>query len=198
MRAIPERAAMTPSPIPGPPGAPAPLGLLCFRFAVFMAVMFWLGGFTFYGAVVIPAAHEVLGTHLEVGFITQRVTRWLNLGGAVSCALLFADRWLAERAHRGIRLLPMVTLIAMTIAQAILSGMHASLDAQLDADRHGFVDHQRFRDLHKIYLNLATALWGVAVVHLWLVLREWSGSGWTTAGSGSGAHRAADPARPAS
>ena len=35
-----------------------------FLFALFFIV--WLGGFTFYAAIVIPTAHRVLGTHLEV------------------------------------------------------------------------------------------------------------------------------------
>src|SRR5689334_8725515 len=51
------------------------------RFIVISAIAFWLGGFTFYAGVAIPTGVEVLGTHKAVGFITQGVTRWLNVAG---------------------------------------------------------------------------------------------------------------------
>jgi len=76
--------------MPDPPGrqcpnpseiSPGDCGLIVFRFFVWCALVVWLGGFTFYGAVVIPTAHRILGTHLDVGFITQEVTRWRDLSG---------------------------------------------------------------------------------------------------------------------
>src|SRR5260370_29138158 len=41
------------------------------RFLFFAAVAFWLGGFSFYGGVVIEVGSRVLGSHLKQGFITQ-------------------------------------------------------------------------------------------------------------------------------
>src|SRR5438105_223696 len=58
------------------------------RFLVATSTGLWLGGFTFYGAVVIHVGAEVLGDHRPVGFITQEVSQWLNVAGAVALAAL--------------------------------------------------------------------------------------------------------------
>jgi hypothetical protein len=44
------------------------------RFLFVAAVAFWLGGFMFYGGVVIDAGAKVLGSHRKQGFVTERVT----------------------------------------------------------------------------------------------------------------------------
>ena len=70
------------------------------RFLVIAAIAFWLGGFTFYSGVAIPMGVEVLGGHRTVGFITERVTNWLNVSGAIALAILLWDM-LAARSARG-------------------------------------------------------------------------------------------------
>ena len=65
--------------------------ILLRRFLVLVALMFWLGGFTFYAAVVVPVGQEDLGSHLEQGFITRQVTKYLNLSGAIALLLLAWD-----------------------------------------------------------------------------------------------------------
>src|ERR1051325_4276104 len=57
------------------------------RFVVLAAVMFWQGGFTFYGAVVVPVGSEILGSHLSQGWITRSVTNYLNLVGLVTLGI---------------------------------------------------------------------------------------------------------------
>ena len=61
------------------------------RFLVLVALMFWLGGFTFYASVVVPVGQRELGSHLEQGFITRQVTNYLNLSGAVALVVLAWD-----------------------------------------------------------------------------------------------------------
>src|SRR5436190_15643209 len=58
------------------------------RYLFTVATALWLGGFTFYSTVVIHTGHRVLGGLLEVGFVTQRVTSWLNLIGVVALLIL--------------------------------------------------------------------------------------------------------------
>src|SRR5436190_19571918 len=58
------------------------------RYLFTVATALWLGGFTFYSTVVIHTGHRVLGGLLEVGFVTQRVTSWLNLIGVVALLVL--------------------------------------------------------------------------------------------------------------
>src|SRR5207244_10479863 len=57
------------------------------RFLVLIAVMFWQGGFTFYGAVVIHVGHQVLESRITQGLITHSVTNYLNVAGVVALIL---------------------------------------------------------------------------------------------------------------
>src|ERR1700746_354095 len=57
------------------------------RWLLLWALMFWQGGFTFYGGVVVPVGSAVLGSEREQGFITRKVTNYLNLAGAVALAI---------------------------------------------------------------------------------------------------------------
>jgi hypothetical protein len=61
------------------------------RVLVLGALLFWQGGFTFYGAVVVHVGQDVLGSHRMQGFVTRRVTNYLNLAGAVALPLLAWD-----------------------------------------------------------------------------------------------------------
>ena len=38
----------------------------------------WWGAFTFYAGIVIHVGMKVLGSHTEMGFITQEVTNYIN------------------------------------------------------------------------------------------------------------------------
>ena len=43
-----------------------------------IALSIWWGVFTFYSGVVIPVGMKVLGSHTEMGFVTQEVSQYLN------------------------------------------------------------------------------------------------------------------------
>ena len=63
------------------------IGKTLLRWLALWSLVFWIGGFTFYGGVVIPVLHDQLGSALEAGLVTQRVTDLLNLLGLYSdCA----------------------------------------------------------------------------------------------------------------
>ncbi len=58
------------------------------RFLILCLLAFWFGGLTFYAVLVIPTGAKVLGSHTEQGFVTQQVTNWLNLVGAMGTIIL--------------------------------------------------------------------------------------------------------------
>lgn len=143
------------------------------RFLIMIIFMVWFGGFTFYGAVVIPTAHHVLGTHLEVGFLTQRVTHWLNLGGGITILALAVNLWLLKR--NGVSdLRPLMVTWAMLILTLIgLLVLHQHLDQYLDEVEHVISKRTDFYAWHRIYLLFATIQWCAAIAHLWYVMARW-------------------------
>ncbi|MGL4553745.1 MAG: hypothetical protein ACRC33_21490, partial [Gemmataceae bacterium] len=76
------------------------------RYAVLAAVVFWLGGFTFYISVVVPAGTAQLGA-VGQGFITREVTKAINVAAAAALALWLVESWRTpdpSRARRRARL----------------------------------------------------------------------------------------------
>ena len=138
------------------------------RFLTFVVFAFWMGGFTFYALVVIPTAHDVLGTHREVGFITRQVTHWLNLGSLLALALLTWN-FFVERAAHSIRCwrLAGITLGIMFATQIALFAEHPILDRMLDGGTQGISSHGQFYSWHRVYLLTAAVQWLAAIIHAW-------------------------------
>src|SRR5262249_56597146 len=92
------------------------------RFLVLIALFFWQGGFTFYAAVVVPIGQQVLNSHLRQGFITQQVTNYLNLSGAIALVplawevVVSGDPSRRRRWFRGL----LWTLMALALAALAL------------------------------------------------------------------------------
>lgn len=148
--------------------------MIASRFVVIALLCFWLGGFTFYSGVAIPMAVEVLGSHREVGFITQRVTGWLNLAGAGTLlALLWNVKNCWTTARRYERWGLSGTLGLMIDAAIALIILHQVLDARLDPDLQLIKKGQNFSAWHRAYLMVSTAQWAAGLVHLWFVLSTW-------------------------
>jgi hypothetical protein len=127
------------------------------RLLALWAVTFWLGGFTFYSAVVIPLLHHELGSAFETGLVTRRVTDVLNLLGIATITL----GWIATLTEQtGKAPVPkwrrwtIVALAVTTVCLVILLALHSVLDRKLDeADMHGFYP------LHRLYLWVCTVQW---------------------------------------
>jgi hypothetical protein len=137
------------------------------RFLVASALGLWLGGFTFYSAVVILVGTDVLGDHRQVGFITQRVSNWLNLIGAIALMLALWNMvaiW--PTSARWKRSLLALAWLAMAISLAALLPLHRSLDGVLNADSQEIASYEEFLWLHRAYLAISTAQWGAGLVHV--------------------------------
>ncbi len=143
------------------------------RLLVSLTAAFWLGGLTFYAAVVIPVAHEVLGGHREVGFITQRVSVWINIAATVSLTALLLNLIMVGRGGLRRRLL-LATWLAMAAAQVALFLLHPALDRLLVFRGHQILDSHGFYNLHRVYLILTIIQQFAGVLHVYFLLNAWS------------------------
>jgi hypothetical protein len=142
------------------------------RFVIVVALFFWQGGFTFYAAVVVPIGQEVF-THRRQGFVTQRVTNYLNLSGAIALVPLAWELLAAAdpvRRRRQLRALLWLFLLATLI---YLVWLHPQLDELLDPESRGISDRGLFRLRHRLYLWISTMQWGAAGIYLLLTLLAW-------------------------
>jgi len=142
------------------------------RFVVLAALMFWLGGFTFYVSVVVPVGTEVLGSALRQGFITRQVTVWLNLSGAIGLGVLAGELQLT-RDRSGHRLAAWVSWGFMTVCQGVLFWLHGRLDALMQTRGMIVHDPAAFYFPHRIYLWAHTLQWFAGLVFLTLLLAAW-------------------------
>src|SRR5437867_2876625 len=88
------------------------------RYVAVCALAVWLGGLTFYALIVIPSGAAVVGDTTQ-GFVTQRVTGWLNWMGVVALAALLPSitrRWMVG------------TWVCMGLALGVLFAIHAQMD----------------------------------------------------------------------
>ncbi len=139
------------------------------RLVVLAALMLWQGGFTFYGAFVVPIGAEILGSHLDQGFITQRVTNRLNVIGAVALAILAWDVAVCPAGRRW-RWASWGLLVASLCG---LLWLHTSLDGLLDAEQQDILDPEAFRENHQLYLLVSTLQWVLALTSLAQALWAW-------------------------
>jgi hypothetical protein len=144
------------------------------RFIVVMAFAVWVGGFTFYGSVVIPAATDFLGDHTQAGFITQRVTVGLNWIGVVTLSIFLWDVIAARRSSpRCIRRTLWGSWLALACIEIALIVMHPMMDRMLDRSARSILDYDRFDLMHRAYLWLSTAQWFAGLAFLIALLSAW-------------------------
>ncbi|MEZ5964851.1 MAG: hypothetical protein R3F56_13480 [Planctomycetota bacterium] len=121
------------------------------RAAALAAAILWLGGFTFYALFVIPSGVAVLGDHRQFGFVTERVTRWLN--GLAALALLLDLP--ALRRPRWQR----CSWVVAAGCTAALVGLHAYARSFLDFAHRDVHDPETFYQVHRAYLLTAAVQW---------------------------------------
>ncbi len=122
-----------------------------------VALSIYIGGFTFYSAVVIPVLHDRLESSLETGLITQQVTDVLNLLGVVTLSLgwcVYGCSAVPEfRSDRGSHW-KICPLMISSICLVILLVLHRALDHKLETNT--FVG---FYPCHRAYLWTSTVQW---------------------------------------
>jgi hypothetical protein len=138
------------------------------RFLYIATVAFWLGGFTFYSAVVIHVGHHVLGSRVRQGLVTQVVTNWLNFAGCIALALMiWSTLAIGQSAGRWTWRIALAALLIMVAVQVELLILHPVMDRLIDIKARAILDEAEFRRLHLVYMTSATVQWGAGVIHIW-------------------------------
>lgn len=146
------------------------------RFLVLAVLLFWQGGFLFYSSVVVPVAEEVLvagQSSVTQGFITRRVTVYLNLAGAVAAVPLLLDALASTDRARWRKYLRLLLWAGMALTLALLAWMHPRVDMFLSDEFQIVGDMKSFRRWHRAYLWTSTVQWALGVAAMGLMLWAW-------------------------
>jgi hypothetical protein len=143
------------------------------RFLVYVALMFWLGGFTFYAAVVVPVGQDVLGSHRKQGFITREVTNYLNLSGAIALLPLAWDVVGGTDSSRWRRQVRWLGWLGLLFTLGWLVWLHGQLESLLDLESRTILDGSSFRTDHRVYLWVSTVQWAFGLGYTALTLQAW-------------------------
>jgi hypothetical protein len=109
--------------------------------------------------------------HLKQGFITQQVTRWLNIAGAVALPIMLwntAAIW--SESGRLARTALLATWLVMMLVQVELFVLHPMMDRLLDIRPRAVLDDERFDFLHQAYLTSSSVQWATGLLHIWCVV----------------------------
>lgn len=135
------------------------------RFFVLAVLMFWLGGLTFYGAVVIPIGRMTIGQPSQ-SLITRQVAWVLNLSAVVLLLPLAWDQ-LSGRVRSRQRWL---VWLGFGLCVPPLHWLHMQMSAMMDGASSPF---GTFHAVHRAYLWINMLQWVLALVYLALMLRAW-------------------------
>jgi hypothetical protein len=134
-----------------------PTWIPLYRALLIWSLALWLGGFTFYSAVVIPVLHDQLGSPMETGLVTQRVTDVLNAAGLVTILLGWIGVGLERWTGQDLRTRSRAAILLLAIFSACLVALfvlHAVLDRRLESD-----SLRGFYALHRAYLWVSVVQW---------------------------------------
>ena len=132
-----------------------------------IALCIWWGAFTFYAGVVIPIGMDVLGSHTEMGFITQKVTIYFNVFSLL--IFLFYAYCLKNEEVTKIKLIEEIISISLIGFQLLLFLLHNYQTELLNFEKFTISNHDNFYLLHRIYLILETLIW---LVISFLIIKE--------------------------
>ncbi len=144
--------------------------MLLRRFLVLQSLLLWQGGFLFYALVVVPVGTDFLGSATQQGFVTQRVTLWLNRIGWFALAILAMDA-LATAPRRRLRF--RLVVLAAILNAVLTFWLHGALTERLDFDEHRLRERDGFYGLHRWYLILAALQWFAMLVFALASLSAW-------------------------
>lgn len=144
-------------------------GRLALRLLAIAAWSVWVGGFSFYGGVVVPILDADLGS-FETGLVSRKVTVILNLIGGADLGIW----WLLLVVERGkdrflVRFGRITALIVASGVQGLLFWMHRVMEYRLD-----HIGLTGFRRWHESYLIASTVQWGANLLLMTLTVWIWT------------------------
>lgn len=140
------------------------------RFVVLFALMFWQGGFMFYGGVTVPIMRVQLEGRPERGLVTQHVTQWMNLIGTLALLAMFADTWASKLPKKRKR---WIAWLVAALPHPIVIFLHAELSRQMAVPGFHQSDMGGFFIWHKVYLLNNTLQWLGGMAFVALSLKAW-------------------------
>lgn len=149
-----------------------PALLILRRFAVVAALMFWMGGFTFYAAVVVPIGTEVTGSKEGQGAITRQVAPDINRSGVAALAIFAVDIALTRSLRRW-RRVRWLAWLGMAVCLVALMAMYPHLDGLFHGEAAYLDDRAAFRPWHRAYLWTITVQWCFAILFALGTLAAW-------------------------
>ena len=152
-----------------------PRWISVYRAFLVWTLALWLGGFTFYSAAVIPVLHDQLGSPMDAGLVTQRVTDILNYTGIVAVLLGWFAVILERKSGRVLRASSKASRVLLgTFSACLLAllGLHVVMDRRLDSGSLA-----GFYSLHRAYLWISVLQWlaSLGLLACWADVRSRSG-----------------------
>ncbi len=141
------------------------------RMLLLVTLMFWQGGFMFYGGVVVPVGAKVLGSDTRQGFVTQAVTNYLNVAGAV-CLIVWLEHLWHDR-RKGVSTAEWWIWSLLAVLLVGLATIHIQMDRILVTETTSVSEPNQFHLLHKMYIGTSSLQWLAGLILLFLRLRSW-------------------------
>lgn len=147
------------------------------RFSAEAIWTLWLGGLTFYIAIVVPAGTTIVGSTTQ-GEITSIVTGYLNgLAILASIAKLPWKQWRDRKPRtQGIMIraglctaIALIACVQIWLRMLLMEKMDFVSPANANQSMIELgMSEWSFYSLHRIYLWLTTVQWGCGVAILWM------------------------------
>ena len=142
------------------------------RMILLVSLMFWQGGFMFYGGVVVPVGGRILESETQQGFITQSVTDYLNLAGAL-CLSLWLENLFHER-RTGVSKLEWGLWGFAACSLVVLVVVHGFMDQNLGLEPARVLNPRSFDRSHKVYIGTSSLQWLACLAMLFLAILRWN------------------------
>lgn len=117
----------------------------------------WWGAFTFYAGIVVPLGMKVLGSHTQMGIITQEVTVYLNFFSLIIFVIYAYS--LRRESTKTDGLFYQIIGISLIASQILLFVIHGYLTDLIDIQHVKILNYDNFYLLHRVYLIVETAIW---------------------------------------